>query len=935
MNVFKISFALVICTVFATVMRGQLIITDPPFPETGQPVTVIFDAALGSGGLAGYDGTVYAHTGVITEFSTSGTDWKYVMSDWGQNTPETRMTRIGADLYSLEIIPDIRNYYGVPADEEILQMAFVFRSATQVGGQWLEGKTAEGGDIFVDVYEPGLNVAFQQPEAVPVILIPGDNIIVVANASEADSLALYLDDVLLKKVAGNFLEDTITASGYGNSWVKAVATLEDQMAADSFYFHVRKPVEIRERPASMKDGINYQGPSSAALSLVAPGKEYIFVTGDFNEWMIDSSYYMYQTPDGERFWLEINGLIPGEPYVFQYFIDGEIRVGDPYAEQVSDPWNDRFIPDTTYPGLVEYPDGKTSGIATVLQTGQQPYPWEVEDFQPPAVTDLVIYELLVRDFTSEHTYAAVVERLDYLADLGVNAVELMPVNEFEGNISWGYNPSYYFAPDKYYGPKNELKRLIDECHKRGMAVLVDMVQMYFDGDKPTPGNPWFNVNSNFTNPDAQWGNDFDHESLYTQQLVDSINSYWMSEYKVDGFRFDFTKGFGNNIKTSSDPWGSNYDADRIRLLKRMADEIWERNDDAIIIFEHLAENLEEKELADYGILMWGNLNGPYSEAAMGYHDNGKSNIKTISYKIRGWDHPHLVGYMESHDEERMMYKCITYGDSAGNYKVRDTITALNRMALSAVFFLTVPGPKMIWQFGEMGYDVSIDYNGRTGPKPVRWEYLEERPRKFLSGFYGALAKLRVEQDVFRTDDFNITGTMEMKRIELNHESMNVIVIGNFGLVPGQVNPAFQHTGTWYDYFTGESMEVADPDQPFTLQAGEFRLFIDKYLPPPDISYSLEEPEVPVHGMTIRAYPNPFEGDFTINIHSDRTTETSVLMYDPAGRILGNFHLKLSEGNNAFGSSELYHPAGELPPGIYLITVSSSRTILGTVRIVKH
>ena len=263
--------------------------------------------------------------------------------------------------------------------------------------------------------------------------------------------------------------------------------------------------------------INYPTDTSAALVLWAPLKEFVFVLGDFNNWQPDNNYQMKK--DGDYFWLEISNLEKGKEYIFQYLIDGEIKVADPYTEKIVDPWNDSYIDSVTYPNLIEYPVNKTEGIASVLQPGQDEFVWEVSDFQVPEKERLIIYELLVRDFTTEHSYKAVRENLDYLEDLNINVLELMPVNEFEGNSSWGYNPAFYFAPDKYYGPKNELKKLIDECHKRGIAVVIDMVlnhsygqspfvQMYMDNWTITAENPWYNEEHNFQNTAAHWGFDF-------------------------------------------------------------------------------------------------------------------------------------------------------------------------------------------------------------------------------------------------------------------------------------------------------------------------------------------------------------------------------------------------------------------------------------------
>ena len=583
--------------------HSQIITTTPAIPIDNQAVILVYDATQGDKGLMGYTGDVYAHMGVLTDLSTSLTDWRYVKAEWAQNIPECKLARIATDQYELTLSPSIRSFFGVPSGEKILNLAFVFRSPD--GSK--TGRAVGGGDIFVPVYAEGLTVSILQPALFPPIVSLNDSFVVEIMANEADTIALFRDNELVTKVISDKLIDTLIAETYGKFLIKAVAINDTGMVADSFYTIVRKPALVQEMPEGIRNGINYLDTTTVVLSLFAPHKDFAYVLGDFNDWEVDSTYQMHQTPDRNTYWLEISGLTPRKEYIFQYLVDGVLRIADPYAEKVSDGANDPYIEEETYPGLISYPVGKTTGIAAVFQTGQLPFIWQVQDFTPVSPAELVIYEILVRDFTEKHSFEAIMDTLGYLQRLGINAIELMPVNEFEGNKGWGYNPSFYFAPDKYYGPKDDLKKLIDECHKRNIAVIMDMVlnhaydqcpfvQLYFKDQKPSPENPWFNVDHNFENPDAQWGNDFNHESEYTQQLVDSINSYWMSEYRFDGFRFDFTKGFGNNIKDEiADPWGSNYDADRIRLLKRMSDEIRKRNDDAIIIMEHLAVNQEEEE----------------------------------------------------------------------------------------------------------------------------------------------------------------------------------------------------------------------------------------------------------------------------------------------------------------------------------------------------
>jgi len=548
-------------------------------------------------------------------------------------------------------------------------------------------------------------------------------------------------------------------------------------------------------------------------------------------------------------------------------VDGTIRIAGPYTDKVLDPWNDSWIPAQTYPDLMAYPDGKTDQIVSVLQTEQPDFPWQVSDFNKPASEGLVIYELLIRDFLAAHDYQTLQDTLNYLQNLGVTAIELMPVTEFDGNESWGYNPAFYFAPDKYYGPKNDFKSFVDACHERGIALIMDMVlnhsygqspfvRLYNEGDygKPTPDNPWYNVNS--PNPTYSWGYDFNHESKATQNLVDRINRYWMHDYKIDGFRFDFSKGFTN---TPGDGW--NFDGKRIDILKRMANAIWAASPEAYVILEHFTDNSEEKILADYGMLLWGNLNYNYNEATMGYNSN--SDLSWGYYKARNWSKPGLVTYMESHDEERLMYKNLQYGNHSGSYDITDLNTALGRMKLAGAFFFTLPGPKMIWQFGELGYDYTIDYNGRVGNKPIRWDYLNDEQRHKLFLTWAALIKLRNEHPVFTSAttsaEYQLSGSL--KRINLSHGTMNATIVGNFGVTAASATPNFQHTGNWYDYFTGDTVEVTDRAMAIYMEPGHFHIYTDQKLETPQgdplSGINTLVGNTPSEFRLEQNYPNPF------------------------------------------------------------------------------
>jgi len=887
--------------IFFNLISGQVVTTVPVFPTENDNITIYFHAAKGDAGLKGYTGRVFAHTGV----TINGKKWQNVVGpNWGDdaNQPELTRSNSNPDLYTL-VIGNPHTFYkdstgnAIPASTEITELSFVFRSE---GSNGPTGRDVGGKDISVPLYKAELNVKLTSP-AVPKFIKISESVTFTATSSGSDSLTLFIDNNRIASSTTNSLQYNYQFNQIGKKQIKITGYKSSQSKSDSTYVIVRNANKIADLPANTEFGINYLNATTVTLALYGKGKKYIYLIGDFNNWQPNENYQMNVTPDGTTYWITLSNLEAGKEYAFQYYIDGKLKIADPYTDKILDPWNDKHIKSSTYPELKPYPEGKTEGVISVLQTNQKTYAWQVKNFVKPKKEKLVIYELLVRDFVTEHTFKAITDSLNYLARLGVNAIELMPINEFEGNSSWGYNPSFLFAPDKYYGPKNELKKFVDECHKRGIAVIMDIVlnhqyelspfvQMYFKNGKPTDENPWFNVKHNFENTDAHWGYDFNHESAMTQQLVDRITKYWLTEYKFDGFRFDFTKGFGNNWKAkSSDSWGSLYDADRVRLLKRMADKIWEVDSKAFVSFEHLAENKEEKELADYGILLWGNMNYNYNEASMGYNENGKSNIYRALYSNRNWTQPNLISYMESHDEERLMYKNRQYGNSSNGYNVKNLETALARQMLVSAFFYTIPGPKMLWQFGELGYDFSIEYNGRVNEKPIRWDYYQNNNRRNLYKVTSEFIKLKTKHDIFNSGNVSHSLSSAIKRLNLSTDTLKVTVIGNFDVKVGSVVPQFQNTGWWYDYFSGDSIYVSDVNAPISLVAGEFHLYSTKKLGSPEEGILVDIDEttdnlIETYGLT-QNYPNPFNPSTTFKYQVPEETKVVINVYNLVGQVV--------------------------------------------------
>ena len=884
------------------VSYSQIVTTIPEFPTQNDSIIVIFDATqTGAEELLNYTGTVYAHTGVTLDSLGVIKDWQWVIAPWNTNLSKAALTRISTNLYKLNINLPRQYYHVTNSDVKIIKLDFVFRSSD-------ETKQTRP-DIFVDLYEQGLNVVINNPQVpdvnygdplrAPVFIRQFNSIDIKVSAitigTKISSLSLFVDQNQVAQSTVDSLDYTFNYSDYsqGPHNVSAIGIdTSGETDTTSFVMFVNPVVQDMQPPAGLKPGITVNSPTSVTLTLFAPYKNFVYLLGDFNDWKVDTSYFLKRWvtgPDQITWWITLNNITPGMEYAFQYLVDGNIRIADPYTEKVLDPDNDQYISSTTYPNLKPYPTNKTSEIVSVFQTNQTPYTWNITNFKRPKKTDLVIYELLVRDFVSTHDYKTLTDTIGYLKRLGINAVELMPVMEFEGNDSWGYNPDFHMALDKYYGTKNDFKRFIDSCHANGIAVILDivlnhaygecpLVRLYWDeaNNRPAANNPWFNQTS--PNTVYSFGYDFNHESQATKDYVDRVNRYWFKEYHIDGYRFDFTKGF-----TNTPGEGSAYDQSRINILERMADSIWVFDSTAYVILEHFTDNSEETVLSNFGMMIWGNMNYQYNEATMGY----ASDLTGASYKSVGWTDPHLVSYMESHDEERLMYKNLQYGNSFGNYNIKDLNTALQRMKLAAAFYFTIPGPKMIWQFGELGYDVSINDPCRVCNKPIKWNYYSDETRSNLYKVFSALIHLRENYDAFRSSNFSTSLNTYNKRINITDSSMDITIIGNFYVQASSINPAFQQTGWWYDYFSGDSIDVTNTSDAISLKAGEFHIYTTVKLPTPEPF--IVDDVVKANNTTVTSfnleqnYPNPFNPSTNIRFQVPKSSFVSLKVYDLLGR----------------------------------------------------
>jgi len=783
--------------------------------------TLLFDPSKGIAELKGENGDLYLHMGLITAASAGAQDWKNVISSWTSNDASFKMTKRNDGKYAFTLNPSV--LYKLSNGNDVKYLALLVRNGTGTK----VGRNKDGSDLYIPVArKEGLAIRFNKPITQPTYLLKTEQenyavqeeISFEIIANQSGKISLSLDGVQIgveensKTLKASY---KLTKVGLHNFLARVEAN--GQQSTQNLEVFVTGTSNVAELPA----GVNPNGVSidrsnnTVTFALTAPQKQSVFLLGDFNQYQASEKYALNKSPDGKTFWIRLTDLNLNQDYTYQFMVDGKLRIADPYSHLVLDPAHDAGIKSSYRSNLPNYP-AQAQGIVSVLNLKASSYNWKVSQFNKPNPYDLVIYETLVRDFVQSHDYTTLKDSISYFEKLGVNAIELMPIQESEGNSTWGYNPSFHLALDKYYGTQDELKAFVDACHQKGIAVILDvvlnhafgqspMVQLYFENGAPTASNPWFN-------PVAMHpfnvGYDMNHESNLSQTFVKDVLKYWLSEYKVDGFRFDLSKGFTQkNSGTSESAVGawSAYDASRVQLWKMYNSYIKTIDPSAYVILEHFADDREEKELAEAGMFLWNNLNHAFNEATMGYNSDNKSDLSRLFAQNRGFSNPNLISYMESHDEERIMFKNLQYGNSSGSYSIKQLPTAIDRNSMAASFLLFAPGPKMIWQFGELGYEISIDQNGRTGEKPIKWEYFNDPIRTKLFKNYAKVIRLKKANPIFRNATLQASSlNSAVKYYLLESAGQKVLIIGNFDVVQQHLNISAAMAGTWHDNLNNQS-----------------------------------------------------------------------------------------------------------------------------------
>lgn len=758
-------FLLFIFTAFVSLLINAQVTSEPfPLQESAQDVKIFFHADQGNKGLMNVAPTtkVYAHTWAILDngTSTSAPNWNGTYAD------KYQLTYVGDNVWQL-YIGDIRSYYGVTsATRHVAKLGFVFRDAT---GN-LTGRGDGGADIFIDVVDSGLQIVLEASETSSLITPYNQTVKFSATTTEDAKITIDVNGTTIASGDGTQLIAEYTFPTFGDYDVVATATNgEATVSASRSYCYVKASTEMAYPGGKPQMGPVKNADGSVTFCLGAPLKHSVMIVGAWNNYAIENDQVMYYTDvdDLRYFWITIQGLENDKRYGYYFIVDGATPVGDPYARLVLDPWNDKYLTTGVFPGLPAYPFSKIDGVPLAVYQGNiNDYDWKVTDFKGVEQTDLIIYEMLFRDFTGTEgqargngTVRKAIEKLPYLIELGVNAVELLPIMEFNGNNSWGYNPNFYFAIDKAYGTPDDYKEFIDLCHQNGIAVILDMVFNQSDGLHPwyqmyMPGaNPFYNLDA----PHAYSVlNDWNQGNPMVQEQFRDVLRYWLEEYKFDGFRFDLVKGLGDNSSyaSSSESATNAYNQSRIDRMIGFTNFIKEINPNAYCINEDLAFTNEENAMARVGMLNWANVNEAARQFAMGYQSNSNLNrLYATNDGGRLWGS--TVSYLESHDEQRLAYSQDQWGAAGvkGDVKV-----SMQRCGSAAAQMILAPGAHMIWQFSEMGNaeNTKNDYGNNTSPKKVTWNLLDDPDHRGLYESYCQLIAIRNKNKEMFTQDAYFT-----------------------------------------------------------------------------------------------------------------------------------------------------------------------------------
>jgi len=544
------------------------------------------------------------------------------------------------------------------------------------------------------------------------------------------------------------------------------------------------------------------------FKLFAPYNEKVFLLGSFSDWQEIS---MEKREDG-TFYATVDLEDGAYEYKFRvtsnsWFFENKqlVDVTDPYASDI----NGHSAEENA---IIKIKEG---------QVIVDDYVWHHDDKPLPGDHEIVIYEMHVADFSGGENdedprgkFHHVTEKLDYLCDLGINAIELMPIKEYPGDYSWGYNPRHYFAPESSYGSTKELKELIDECHGRGIRVIIDGVYNHSESSAPLTQidhDYWYYHEPK--NPEENWGPEFNYEhyddnldTYPARRFIGDSIKFWIEEYHIDGVRYDAAK------------YVDNYD-----FMKWIVEE--SKKSAGAKPFYSVAEYIPETPAIT-------NLEGPMDGCWQDtFYHTVKGHItgetfdlealkKVIDPKRRGFmGLTNIVNFLTNHDHNHVMA-------DLGDRGIFDE-QAFRRRKLGAVLVMTAVGIPMIWMGEEFG-----EYKYKTIEEAkIDWNLLSHELNQGLFKYYKGLIYLRKTNHALQTANIDFFHENPEAKVfaynRWNDEGSRVVVVVNLSqdFLGGYTLNNFPADGPWHEWTTDYDVESGNGELIMDIGPLEAKVFV--------------------------------------------------------------------------------------------------------------